>query len=79
MSDEAKTEEQKQAVASMRAAQKNMATAINRIEALERSLAAAANRLEDAAKHMPHAFGYNSTTRLCETFKGYAADARKEL
>ncbi len=79
MSDEARIEEEKQAIASMRAAQSNMIKALRRIETLEGRLKSAATHLDAAANYVPNGYRYNSTKKLSDMFKEYAEEARKDL
>lgn len=79
MSEAAKIDENKQAVASLRAAQANMSKALSRIDELERALEIAASHLDKAASMMPNAYLYNSCKSLKSEFQEYAASARAKL
>jgi len=79
MQDEAKMQEQKDAVAAMKHAQANMTKALDRISKLEYALERCAKHLETAAGYFPNAYDFRSEKRLSEVYKGYAAEARKVL
>jgi hypothetical protein len=78
MNSEEKLAKDKEAVASMRAAQKNMTVALERINELEGALTTCADRLGMAAKLLT-GYGYDSRLSLEEKFRGFAEEAKKIL
>lgn len=78
MTPEEKTQQEKDAVTAMKAAQSNMTKALSRIQELEINLKYLADRMDEAAK-MISGYPYNSTTSYRDNFTKAANDARKIL
>jgi hypothetical protein len=80
MADDAKAQEQKEALASMKNAQANMMKALTRINVLESNLTSAVARLEEAAKQIPESsYQYKSERTHRDYFLACAAEFRKAL
>lgn len=74
--DEERAAKEKDAVASMRLAQSNMSSALNRIKRLEQAVERGANAIRGLKKYAPErAYQYNSTKPVADEFD----DAEKEL
>lgn len=78
--EEQRLEEQKQIIASMRNAQKNMQQALNRITALEGALKSAANSIDDLKRYLPeHGYTYRGEKKIRSLADDYAKSARELL
>ena len=77
---EAKAAEQKEIIRSMRQAQSNMKTALDRITLLESELNTAVRTIELLAKELPvNAFMANSSRRMKEYYIHLASDLKAHL